>query len=114
MKRLRVSLCFCAVVLLMVLMPAVSNNTRSAQPFHAVVLAGHSTLGGEDCTCGCINCICDPGEPPNCRGVNSATLADQDEVSHDRSSGKPESSGDGGLLLFGSLVFMALARFLWR
>jgi hypothetical protein len=26
----------------------------------------------------------------------------------------PESSGDGGAFLFGSLVLMALARVLWR
>src|SRR5581483_7251169 len=102
MKRLRVSLCFFAVVLLMGLMPAVSNNRRSAQPFQAVVLAGHSTLGGEYCTCGCANCICDPGETPNCRSLNDATLVDQEKASRDRSSGKPESSGDGGVLLFGS------------
>ena len=38
----------------------------------------------------------------------------QDGASGDRPPATPGSSGDGGAVLFGSLVFMALFRFLWR
>jgi hypothetical protein len=69
--------------------------------------------GGEYCTCGCAGCICDPGETPSCPRTNSARRADQGGASGDKSPVTP-ASGDGGAVLFGSLVFMALFRFLWR
>lgn len=79
-------------------------------------LAGHTMPGGrgEECTCGCISCFCDSGESPICGRTNSAVQDDLNGVSGNKSPATPDSSGDGGMLLFGSLVFMALARFLWR
>jgi hypothetical protein len=29
-----------------------------------MAIAGHSPIGGYHCTCGCGDCICDPGETP--------------------------------------------------
>ena len=77
------------------------------------VLAGHTRPGGEVCTCGCAGCFCDPGEQ---REV-CANLASQEPkagVTTNTSPVTPDSSGDGGALLFGSLMLMALARFLLR
>ena|SRR2546421_9755975 len=110
----RLSVYLCVALVLLVLIPAFTKETNSSQPFASVALAGHTTMGGEYCPCGCGGCICDPGETPSCPRTNRARRADQGELNGDRSPAKPESSGDGGMLLFGSLVFMALARFLWR
>ncbi|HKQ07874.1 MAG TPA: hypothetical protein VJ464_22290 [Blastocatellia bacterium] len=113
MRRLRFPLCLCAVVLLVLLMPAVPDNSRSTQPFQSVVLAGHTVPSGEECNCGCIGCFCDPGEPPICQNANRAG-SDILGVSGDKSAATPDSSGDGGAVLFGALVFMAILRSLWR
>jgi len=78
------------------------------------VLAGHTVPGGEACTCGCIGCFCDPGESPICRNANRASSDILGGVSGDKSAATPESSGDGGAVLFGALVFMAILRSLWR
>ena len=75
-------------------------------------LAGHTRPGGEYCTCGCPACICDSGEKPG-----ACTESVSREPNMDASGDTlpaPGSSGDGGAFLFGSLVLMALARFLWR
>ena len=77
------------------------------------VLAGHTRPSGEECNCGCIGCFCDPGDPPICQNANRAG-SDTLSVSGDKSAATPDSSGDGGAVLFGALVFMALNRFLWR
>ena len=69
---------------------------------------------GDECTCGCIGCFCDPGELPICARTNSIDRDVLRGVRGDKSATTPESSGDGGAVLFGSLVFMALLRFLWR
>jgi hypothetical protein len=98
--------------MLVVLSPAFANNTGSFGPFNSVALAGHTQMGGEACTCGCSECICDPGEPRSpC--TNSVSREPKIDPSGDTLP-MPESSGDGGAFLFGSLMLMALARFLWR
>ena len=78
------------------------------------VLAGHTVPSGEECTCGCIGCFCDPGEAPLCNGPNMASNDDLSGINGNKLPASPDSSGDGGAVLFGSLVFMALFRFLWR
>lgn len=80
------------------------------------VLAGHVQPGGrgEECNCGCIGCFCDPGESPICQNANRAGSDILGGVSGDKSAATPESSGDGGAVLFGALVFMAILRSLWR
>jgi hypothetical protein len=78
------------------------------------VLAGHTRPSGEECNCGCIGCFCDPGEPPICQNANRAGSDILGGVSGDKSAATPESSGDGGAVLFGALVFMAILRSLWR
>ena len=112
MNFARVSAYFCAVVMLVVLSPAFANNTSSFGPFNSVALAGHTQVGGYACTCGCTECICDPGESRSAC-TNGVTGAPNPDPNVDTSS-VPVSSGDGGAFLFGSLVLMALARFLWR
>jgi hypothetical protein len=113
MKLSKVSACLCVALLLVVLLPAFANNTNLLGSFNSVALAGHVQAGGEYCTCGCAGCICDPGETANCLHTGSADRADQGEPSGDKSPVSP-ASGDGGMLLFSSLVLMALFRFLWR
>ena len=78
------------------------------------VLAGHTVPGGEECTCGCISCFCDSGESPICQNANRAGSDLLGGVSGDKSAATPDSSGDGGAVLFGALVFMAILRSLWR
>ena|SRR5438128_2282825 len=112
MKLSKVSAYFCAVVMLVVLSPAFANNTSSFGPFNSVALAGHTQVGGYACTCGCTGCLCDPGES-RAACINSVSR-EPDTDSKVDTSPKPESSGDGGAFLFGSLMLMALARFLWR
>src|SRR5436305_13869966 len=114
MKLSKVSACLCVALLLVVLLTAFVNNINSPGPFNSVAFAGHTQAGGEYCTCGCAGCICDPGESPSCPRTGSASRADQGEPSGDKLPATPASSGDGGAVLFGSLVFMALFRFLWR
>jgi len=102
-------LCLCAVVMLIVSLPSLPTNSHSPQPYNSVALAGHSTIGGAYCACGSSDdCICDAGELPSTARLNNGDLSDN------KWPVPPESSGDGGVLLFGSLVLMALARFLWR
>ena len=112
MKLSKVSAYFCAVVMLVVLSPAFANTTNSSAPFNSVALAGHTQMGGAACTCGCGGCICDPGESFGAC-TNNVTREPNTDPSVDTSP-MPESSGDGGAFLFGSLMLMALARFLWR
>ena len=113
MRRERVFLCLCAVIMLVVLMPLLPAAPHSAQPFNSVVLAGRSTIGGAYCMCGCAECVCDPGEDPDLC-IKKAGQKAEPGKSGRTSPSTPESSGDGGALLFGSLMLMALARFLWR
>ena len=80
----------------------------------SVSLAGHTRPGGEECTCGCIGCFCDPGEVPLCDGPNMASNDGLSGINGNKLPVSPESSGDGGAVLFGSLVFMLMARMLWR
>src|SRR5690349_18989879 len=112
MKLSKVSAYFCAVVMLVVLSPAFANNTNSFGPFNSVALAGHTQVGGYACTCGCTACICDPGETRTACG-NSVSREPGTDPGSDTSPA-PKSSGDGGAFLFGSLMLIALARFLWR
>lgn len=76
-------------------------------------LAGHTRPGLENCTCGCSGCFCDPGETQGAC-TNSVSREPKAEASDNTLLTSPGSSGDGGALLFGSLVLMALARFLMR
>lgn len=109
MKLSKLSACLCAVVMMVLLLPAFANNSTSSCPFTSVALAGHVQSGGAYCACGSSDdCICDAGELPNTARLNNGDLSDN------KWPVSPESSGDGGVLLFGSLVLMALARFLWR
>ena len=77
------------------------------------VLAGHTVPGGEACMCGCSGCMCDPGERPGAC-TNSVSREPKADARDNTLPVMPESSGDGGALLFGSLVLMTLVRFLWR
>ena len=75
-------------------------------------LAGHTVPGGEVCTCGCARCVCDPLETPGAC-TNSVVGQPKTDPSGDTLP-TPGSTGDGGAVLFGSLMLMALARLLWR
>ena len=108
MRRLSLPVCLCAAVMLFAFLPSLPTTSHSAQPFNSVALAGHTTLGGAYCECGSADCICDPGELPTAARLN------QDDPADNKGPVTPASSGDGGIVLVGSLVLMALARFLWR
>jgi hypothetical protein len=113
MRLSKLPLCLCVVVVLVVLMPIWTTVSPSSQPFNSVAVAGHSTMGGAYCMCGCTECVCDPGETPD-MCIKKAGKEAKPGKSGRTSPTTPESSGDGGALLFGSLMLMALARFLWR
>src|SRR5689334_15655642 len=98
MRRFKLPICLCAFVMLFAFLPSLPTNPHSAQPFNSIALAGHSTVGGEACTCGCSGCICDPGETRVACG-NSVSLEPDSKPSGDTLP-VPESSGDGGAFLF--------------
>jgi len=72
MKKL---VCVVFIIVALPLFGALASGSRHlAQAFNSVAIAGHSTAGGSWCTCGCQDCICDPGEVPVMCG-ESATVA---------------------------------------
>jgi hypothetical protein len=81
-----------------------STNPQVAGPA-MVAFAGHTLMGGEACTCGCPNCICDSGESPNC----SMAAADRKTDDMTLDDKKPTSDADYGT----AAMVLALALFVW-
>jgi hypothetical protein len=103
-KRLIV-VAFC--ILFLPMLASISPNKNSDASGPAVVaFAGHSTAGGEACTCGCPNCICDSGETPNCTHTNGAAGQPNDKLPGRRTPSSQADYGTGALMV-------ALALMVW-
>ena len=72
-------------------------------------MAGRTQSGGKYCTCGEPDCITEPGE---C-GANTNGAVGQPELNKPKDTA-PSSSGDGGAVLLGGLLLMAVIRFFLR
>lgn len=85
----------------------VDNNQAVSSSAPMVAYAGRTNVGGYACTCGCPDCICDPGETPlNCGGTNSATVAGGgDSIT---SKGSIDSGSSVILLAFALLILFRL------
>jgi hypothetical protein len=96
---------FC--ILFLPVLAATSHRKHSNVSSSAMVaFAGHSQSGGGACTCGCQDCICDPGEPPTCIRTNGAVGQPNDKLP---GRGTPSSQADYGT---GALI-VALALMFW-
>src|SRR5690242_306222 len=103
-KRLLI-VAFC--ILFLPMLASISPSKNSDVSGSAMVaFAGHSTAGGGPCTCGCPDCICDPGEIPKCYGMNRVATTSDDKLPGDR---KPS----GGLDYATGAMMLALALFVW-
>jgi hypothetical protein len=89
------------------MLASISPGKHSAVSGPAVIaFAGHTTAGGEACTCGCPGCVCDPDESSSCART-SATGGQPDDKTL---SGKtPTSEADYGTMT----LFVALALLFW-
>jgi len=77
-----------------------SIPSQSGANFTAI--AGHTTTSGAYCnTCGCGDCICDPGETPgDCSGGRRAVV--------ENSGSKTEFDYGAGALILATLLFLWL------
>ena len=97
---------FCIFCLPMIAVTSHNNNVGGSASYAA--FAGHSGQGGRSCTCGCPNCICDPGEPFQvCGQMVVAPVTTPDDTPSKK--GKPSSDLDYGT---GAMI-LALALFVW-
>lgn len=102
MKRMFACLIIVAILPLLASLP--HNKSAQPAPFATVAFAGHTTPGGEYCTCGAPGCTCDPGEHP--RGTNGATPEDKDNPPSHANTDIDLSSA--ALIL--ALILLLLAR----
>jgi hypothetical protein len=103
-KRLFV-IAFCILFLPMLASTSHRKHSNVSGPA-MVAFAGHTQQGGAPCTCGCQECICDPGETPNCPRTNGAVGQPNDKLP---GRGTPSSQADYGT---GALM-VALALMFW-
>jgi len=89
------------------------HNPANPLPFQVLVFAGHTnTGGGEYCTCGCPGCSCDPGETPNCIGLQRATDSPTGSAV-DPGTSPTGKTGQSGLDFGSSALMLAVALWLW-
>jgi hypothetical protein len=85
-------------------------NSAHSTPFASVAFAGHTSMGGAYCTCGCDECICDPGDVPMACSRSTPNPDNGKGTTRDVPLGKAPTSqfdfGTGALML-------ALAFFVW-
>ena len=90
--------------------PSSGNKLTNSVPFAGIAIAGHVVGGsGHYCDCGCLDCICDPGESPtDCRrGLSAVEQANDSSDDVGPVNEAPDLDfGTGALLL-------ALALFAW-
>ena len=91
------------------------HRSNLPAPFASVAFAGHINTGGRAgayCECGCLECICDPGEARmDCQQLNRVAPPDNDAVDHVTTSTGKAGASDFD---FGSSALMlAMALWLW-
>jgi len=91
------------------------HHSNNPAPFASAVFAGHINTGGRAgayCECGCLDCICDPGESQtDCQHPSRLAPSDNDAVDHVTApTGK---AGRSGLDVGSSALMLAAALWLW-
>lgn len=79
----------------------------NSAPFATVALAGHVISGNAYCTCGSVNCVCDPGED---RAAHAAQSAASDSAAPS-DKGAPLDPVAGVMLLTLALLLGLRLRF---
>jgi len=85
------------------------NQSANPAPFASVAFAGHVNSGGAYCTCGCGDCVCDPGEVPIECNRSTPSPDNGKGTNRDAVDKAPTSQFDFGT---GALM-LALAFFVW-
>jgi len=94
-------------ILFLPMLASISHNKNSSVTSPAIVVfAGHTLQGGSPCTCGCPDCVCEPGESATCARTNGAVGQPNDNLP---SRGKPSSQGDYGT----GVLILTLALIVW-
>jgi len=96
----RILACLFIVAAFPLLASTAQINSIYSTPFAPVAFAGHVNTGGAYCTCGCGDCICDPGDVP---------------IECNRSTPSPDNGkAPTSQLDFGTgALMLALAFFVW-
>jgi len=111
MKLKRILACLFIVAAFPLLASTARINSAHSAPFASVAFAGHVIGGGAYCTCGCGNCICDPGDVP--MECNRSTPT-PDNGKGTNQDGSPVGKGPTAELDFGTgALMLALAFFVW-
>ena len=107
-KRLLI-VAFC--ILFLPMLASTSHNKNSVASGPAVVaFAGHTSPGGEACTCGCPPCVCDPGETPHCGQTNGAVEQPNDKLPGRGTPSLQTDYGTGALIVALALMFWLRLR----
>ena len=64
-------------------------------------------MGGQACTCGCADYLCDAGESPSCAQLNTVSRQSDDKTPDGKTPSSRADYGTGAL-------FVALALMVWR
>jgi hypothetical protein len=105
--------CLFIVTALPLLASPAHKNSADSAPFASVVFAGHVSVGGAYCTCGCSFCICDPGEIPSACTNGISPNPKKSDGSFDQSA-SPVGKAPVSDFNFGAgTMLLALAFLVW-
>ena len=108
----RILACLFIVATFPLLASTAHNHSIHSVPFASVAFAGHVNTGGAYCTCGCLDCICDPGEPVMSCGQGGPMRANPGKDANQ--DGAPVGKGATSQLDFGTgALMLVLAFFVW-
>ncbi len=103
-----------ACLFIMAALPFLASSAHNnSAPFAPVVIAGHVVGGDYVCTCGCPNCVCDPGETPVACVQTRRTISGPDGKDAIQDVSPVGAAPTSGLDFGSSALIMALAFLVW-
>ena len=109
--KLKMSLACLFIVAALPLLASPAQNGSAS--FALTALAGHTNLGGYACRCGCVGCICDPGETPGACTNSINPIPKKSDRSFDQSASPVGKASTSDFDFGAGTMLLALAVLVW-